>query len=417
MEFLQIQKVGRQFVILLTLEKSKHSIDKLLKFKKMFVVLFVIILIIQVSPSTFGSLDYGCFHKRNITLYYDDNSFDLSSLVGEIQSRLGDCSTLRIYQTSIQKSVSDRTHENMQEMRTMLNHGGYPFNDILTDSKKQILLVVFYAYFPRSVTLNELKTLQEKGWIIIYICGFGIGECQSQPWLPSNRLFGISSIDDMYDSLRLGKIGKNTMTDLIDVLKNPFYDRVNLAMKIKLESFDKACFSKEYGDVVIHLSCNMYINPLSLLRNAIITIGQFQHQEVKFIIHITVGGFNEIAESPALSLFLMDYGIKKEMVAFKIHTFNNPFFESIFVMKKQFDSSKRHFILSQEPSSVVDNICSQSDATMKDIHIYSHRIWHDPLRQCDNKRSSNIHENIDLYNQEHFLATINDLVCEKSNRK
>ena len=85
MEFLQIQKVGRQFVILLTVEKSKHSIDKLLKFKKMFVVLFVIILIIKVSRSTFGSLDYGCIHKRNITLYYDDNSFDLSSLVGEIQ--------------------------------------------------------------------------------------------------------------------------------------------------------------------------------------------------------------------------------------------------------------------------------------------------------------------------------------------
>ena len=40
---------------------------------------------------------------------------------------------------------------------------------------------------------------------------------------------------------------------IIDVLKNPLYDRVDRAIKIKLENFDESCFSKRHGNVVIHI--------------------------------------------------------------------------------------------------------------------------------------------------------------------
>ena len=40
---------------------------------------------------------------------------------------------------------------------------------------------------------------------------------------------------------------------IIDVLQNPLYDRVDRAIKIKLENFDKSCFSKRHGNVVIHI--------------------------------------------------------------------------------------------------------------------------------------------------------------------
>ena len=68
---------------------------------------------------------------------------------------------------------------------------------------------------------------------------------------------------------------------IIDVLKNPLYDRVDRAIKIKLENFDESCFSKRHGNVVTHIIFFAIITDLlSLLRNALITVKQYLYQNV-----------------------------------------------------------------------------------------------------------------------------------------
>ena len=78
----------------------------------MFVVFLLIVLIVKVSSSTFDSSDFGCFPKKNITLYHHrDEEFD--HLNEEIQGQLG--STVDILRRSIKRSVSVKTNFNMQE--------------------------------------------------------------------------------------------------------------------------------------------------------------------------------------------------------------------------------------------------------------------------------------------------------------
>ena len=57
-------------------------------------------------------------------------------------------------------------------------------------------------------------------------------------------------------------------------------------------------------------------------------------------------------------------------------------------------------------------MCSRSQATLKNVYFYSGSIYYDPIKPCDDKTLTNIHETVDLYNQEHFMEEINKIACD-----
>ena len=279
------------------------------------------------------------------------------------------------------------------------------------DIYQQILLVALHWNFMEEIS-NELKNLQEKDWVVIVLCA--PGRCLNKSWLPDHRIF---RYDYWTGREKKRNIRRITITNLIDVLKNPLFNRVELAMRIKLENFDKSCFSKQRGDIVIHLMIHMYNDPITLLRNAIITVSQFPNHEVKFVFY-SYSMFNDGLDFKFYRRFTMNYGINSRIISFeRLHWFN-----FVVIMDKKKDvvsSTKRNFflILPTSRDRFLKSICSATPSKIKDVHFYSSSFHDDPLYQCDGKRSPNIHETVDLYDENHFMNTINDLACEKSNDK
>ena len=381
----------------------------------MFAVLFIV-LIVEVSTSTFDSLDYECLYKKNITFYdsYDRN-FDFNPLIYEIESQFGHCSTVNIFNPTIQRSVSVETHNAIEQRYISSSASAINLQMISdgietsgVDRKQQILIYISTWDYNKDI-YDQLKMLQEKGWVVIVSCY--LLDCKFVSWLPTNRFFAA-----VYPVLKEGRHNRETARNLIDVLKNPLFDRVKLAMKIKLKNFDRSCFSKQRRDVVIHLVVDSNYNSIGLLRNAMITVSQFPNQEVKFVLY---GGSN----LRFLQHFTKYYRIHKKEISFKTFSLIYTELSDILNFKKYyFVSTKRNIFLfvqrtSKYQNTFIDQFCSVSTSQIKDIHLYSSLIYDKPLRQCDWKRLPNIHEIIDLYKQEHFVNTINDLVCEKSNDK
>ena len=355
--------------------------------------------------------------QKNITIYHDNRiHYDFNLLIDEIKSQLGDCSTVHIYKSSIKRSVSIRTHYNMQEFNFASLESIFSVIDFQIisngieaerlDINQQILLIALHLNFREEIS-NELEILQKKGWAVIILCDFVM--CPHESWLPVHRIF---PFDYWMDNRRY--IRRNTITNLINVLKNPLFNRIELAMKIKLKNFDKSCFSKQQGEVVIHLMVHRFDDSITLLRYAIITVSQFPNKEVKFVFYSYSLFFNNGMDFQFLRHFPRNYGINNETISFQRLSWFS--LAVIMRIKEHAVSTKRNFFLTflRVRDHFLEKICS---GQVKDIHFYSSSFHDQPLRQCDGKRSPDIHENVDLYNEEHFMNTINDLACEKSNDK
>ena len=428
-----------------TITKTKPSMMVLL-LKIMFVAILMlfIVLNVEVSSSTFSPLEFGCFHIRNITLYCDDYFMDFSHLMDELEGQLGEeCSTLHVFQRSIRKSIPAKTHNNMQERKRKRYDYNNPVlpsvSDLQTISdnveiatggintiKQQILLFAFYINSRSKLgeeILNELKALQEQGWIIILFCGVASEQCPVETlWLPVNRIFGYPK------SERSSRPSTIAIMNIVDVVKNPNYDRIDLARKMKLENFDKSCFSNHNGQVVIHLLLIdvIDIEPISLLRNAIISASQFPNEKVKFVFHFP-DSFLVETDTRYLALILQRYGITSDVVSvnnnflyyFPYH-FDSLEYKVLFT-KKRFDYTKKNFILvlllhdHYNGKNDRNEFCSWARRDNEEIHFFSISIHRYPLLQCKggNGTSPNYHRTIDLYNQQHFFNTINNIVCGK----
>ena len=111
------------------------------------------------------------------------------------------------------------------------------------------------------------------------------------------------------------------------------------------------------------------------------------------------------------------YGVRDNSITFKLCELSD--IAEVVSFKKRVDSgaSKNRNIglLVTTGEWFQDQVCRFDESKLKDIHFYSCSIYDDPLRQCDDKKPRNIHEKVDLFNQEHFMNTINDIVCKKKN--
>ena len=384
----------------------------------MFAILFLAIFIVStVINSTVGLSNFGCLQRKNITLFYceDDTLFafsdsDISNLIEQIENQLGDCSSTNVYYTSIKKSVSVKTHELLGE-----NKRNFDMSDVdrisygietAGDDVQQIL--VLFTLLDRLE--KEIKMLHEKGWVIILY--YKVDFYPRFLRFPKNRIFDWS----FYKRLRY-HIHPRTIINSIDVMKNPFYDRVELARKTKLENFDHSCFSGRH--VVLNIVLLRNFSPvLTLVRNAIIAVQQFQRQEINFVFHLPNlrGDF--------FSSYAKRYGVKDNSIIFK--GYSNENLTSVLFYLKMFHrtAKKRNLYLLENADNVytyenlyynIRGVCSINESKLKDVHFYGRSIYDDPVRQCDHKRLPNIHEKVDLYNQEHFMDTINDIVCDKTN--
>ena len=360
------------------------------------------------SSSTNGLSNIGCFQRKNITLIYGKWYYQVSHLIDLMENQLGDCSTINVYEKSIKKSVSVKTFMMITERKSNyfglgdLNRISRGVETIGENVKEQIL-ILFGQFTLGKEICNELKMLQEKGWVIILYNRRITNnmECLRYLSFPVNRIFEITSY---------GKhVLLQTIIDLIGVIRNPSYDRVALARKIKLENFDHSCFSERH--VVLHIVMHPFFVSLTLFRNALIAVQQFQRQEVHFVIHTQELFFNiEIFMS-----LIRRYGTKNISISNTEVYYGSV--KKVLSLKKYVDSNSkiRNLILMAYVYDFRDEICYMDESKLKDVHFYSPSIYYLPLLQCDNKRSPNIHETVDLFNQEHFMDTINDIVCNKTN--
>ena len=377
-------------------------------------ILFIATIVVStiINPcSTVDFSNFGCLQRKNITLYVlnqrerESSLFGYTKLIEEVEKQLGDCSTINVYDIFIQKSVSVKTHYHnlngvdrcycdTSDDLDMISHGVKANGD---NVMQQILLIVSNQDI-RPSFFNGIKMLQQKGWVIITLFSYRYFRYPIMSWFPRNRFFEYGKF-----------IQPRTIISLIDVMKNPLYDRVELAKQIKLDNFEHSCFSHRH--LVLHIFEHSVEEILPLLRNAIIAVNQFQDQVINFVFYSPLSRYQYIEYFQFYKL-LEQYGVKEDSIVLKKKNILN--LTALLALKKDIESTSKKRSIFLFLTSYF-GVCKSDESELKDIHFYSPSIYQYPIRQCDGKRSLNIHETIDLHNQEHFMDTINDIVCNKTN--
>ena len=365
--------------------------------------------------------DIGCLQRKNITLYYDETLVDLTNLIEEIKAQLGVCSTINVIQYSTQKSISIHRHYYMLNWRLnqysnvccdlgMFQRISDEMQNIEDNDVKHQFLVIAFNYVLsrncgeiRNLIAHELKVLQDKGFVIIVFCrSFTREDCPEVTWLPGNRIFDLKHFGNGYLGLH-----PKTIINSIDVMKNPSFDRVEFSRKVGIDNFDHSRFSNRH--IVLHIILIFYYDLLTLVQNAIITANHFKHQEVNFVFYTLGGPENAYFFVP----YIERYGIAANVITVKQSPIYR-YYQNIFSDKMHLDrtSTKRNFFLIMDSGSSRQQMCSRSQATLKNVYFYSGSIYYDPIKPCDDKTLTNIHETVDLYNQEHFMEEINKIACD-----
>ena len=407
---------------------------------------------------TIASSEYNCIHKRNITFFGFESAY--SSLPGEIQNFLGICFTVNVFSPSTRKTVPINSkdymplelYKNYKNYQSTLNNlqilSGEIYKNQL-DGTKQTL--VFFSTVHRSDKFNklifqEIRNIKKKGWDNVIICMINgvFPTCPIEEWIPKHMIFSIENgFKTNYDDLG------HVFSTLLYVLRNPMYDRADWLMKIEL--FNKSCFSGP--QIVFHISISshksIFLPLLPLLKNAMIVISRFSSQRINFQFDFASSSMLPFYDTKFIKFFLKKYKVDNKAISFS-HRFEfreltifemfkkNMTIDDVIDLKILFrrfedkfnldaiidtmktieieDPKKKNILL----SSMIDfditqeEICSNvkySKSDMKNIHFFTSMENQHSSLPCQNK-FVNIHNGVDLYNEEHFFETINKIACD-----
>ena len=260
-----------------------------------------------------------------------------------------------------------------------------------------------------------------------------------EEWIPGHMIFPIG-YGVKWDDL------KHVFFTLLHVLRNPMHDRADWLMKIEL--FNKSCFSGP--QIVFHISIRKYTDQLSpLLKNAMVVTSYLSIQRINFQFHFAENFMLNFFDTELIKFFLKKYKVDNKAISFS-HRFEfreltifemfkeNMTIDDVTDLKILFrrfedkfnldaiidtmktieieDPKKKNILL----SSMIDfditqeEICSNvkySKSDMKNIHIFTSLENQQSSLPCQNK-FVNIHNGVDLYNEEHFFETINKIACD-----
>lgn len=372
-----------------------------------------------------GSKEYNCLVKRNITLYSTEIQFQLFH---RIENELGPCIDMNVFDTDIGKPVTFRT----KGMYGYL-YGRYEQYEKLTLSDLQIITarsttaynkntkqtLVIHLYYDSYHICKKLKSMKENGWYIIVLCNIFVDQIWScvdeDGWLLRNWVFPYNILGKLLEN-------KNTITSFIEVLKNPSFDRLHWLMNIRSDNLHHSCFSGQ--DIVVHIFVSDDTELFPLIQNAMIVTGQLSQQyKIHFNFHVEDFAMHFFWErnTEFINSILQAYGVKNEDILIEFeHEFQRPRFLQSLIMKmytiKKQQNQRKHIFLDVMNKHKTNNCFACPNKIFKkseleNIHFYSESIYLCPLsKHCDNK-FANIHPDVDIYNEDHFMSEINRLIC------
>ena len=340
--------------------------------------LMVISLALKIKCwSTIASPEF-CLENKKAVLYSEKSSHLGKFLEAMRYDELGLCTSLYYYEPLTRKVVLVESQDKGKSSYPLIYNinstrvvgdlqtiaEGIDANDL---DLKQTL--VFVSYFDRSESepvYKYLKKMQDEGWNIIVVCFIGeieMKSCPMKPWLPINRVipYNINLTPDYF-------------TSLIDVIKNPSYDRVERSKRIEFDNFNRSCFNQ---DIVVHI---IFSSDHIYYENVMIVALQSK-KKVKFVFHLANVFDLKSIDEEFLNFAFQKHGI--DTISFG-ETYDTEKLKATMKVDSHRPQTKHIFISDylKHQDSIVEN---------EKIHYIDY-----------------------LDDEEYFFNTINELVCQKT---